>query len=184
MEETVQEKKKSGLGTAGMVLGIIGICFSVVPEINYIAFILGILALIFSSISLAKKASKGKAIAGLVLSLLTILFSIITITSMDETTSNEILTNANVEEKFTLESSEHTSDMFSDYIEGTIKNNTNKKYSYVEVKFTVFDKNGNQLGTAWANVNNLEPNGTWKYKAMALVSDDVASYKLESITGW
>ena len=61
------KEKRSGFATAALVLGIIGICFSFVPIINNISFILGILAFVFAIVSLVNKASKGKAIAGLIL---------------------------------------------------------------------------------------------------------------------
>lgn len=66
----MEEKKKSGLGTASLVLGIIGIVLSFVPIINNIAFILGVLSIIFGIVCLCKKASKGLAIAGLILGIL------------------------------------------------------------------------------------------------------------------
>lgn len=71
------------------------------------------------------------------------------------------------------------------YIEGTIKNNTDKKYSYAQVTFNLYDSDGSQIGTAIANINDLEPNGTWKFKAIGSGDGSkVASYKLSEITGW
>ena len=88
-------------------------------------------------------------------------------------------------EKFTLESHSGAYDSlgFAFYIEGTIRNNTDKDYSYVQVTFNTYDKDGAQLGTAFANISNLEANGIWRYKAMA-TADNIASYKLAEITGW
>lgn len=65
----MEETRKSGFGTAALVLGIIGVVLSFIPIINNIAFILGVLAFIFAIVSLSKKASKGMAIAGLVLAI-------------------------------------------------------------------------------------------------------------------
>lgn len=78
------------------------------------------------------------------------------------------------------------SDGFSFYIEGKIKNNTNKTYSYAQVTFNLYDKDGVQLGTAMANINNFEANGTWKFKAISLTSENskVKSFKLAEITGF
>ena len=66
------KEKRSGFATAGLVLGIIGICLSFIPILNNASFFLGILAVIFAIVSLIKKASKGKAIAGLILGILSI----------------------------------------------------------------------------------------------------------------
>lgn len=71
MEEK-STKEKSGLATAALVLGIIGICLSFIPILNNVSFVLGILAVIFAVISLAKKKSKGKAIASLILGVLSV----------------------------------------------------------------------------------------------------------------
>jgi archaellum component FlaG (FlaF/FlaG flagellin family) len=70
------ENKKSGLATAGLVLGIIGICLSFIPIINNAAFFLGVLAIIFGIIPLIKKKSKGKAISALVLGILSIIITL------------------------------------------------------------------------------------------------------------
>jgi hypothetical protein len=70
-------KLKSGLATAGMVLGIIGIVLSFIPIINNFAFVLGILALIFGIVPLVKKRSLGKSITAIVLGALTIIITLV-----------------------------------------------------------------------------------------------------------
>ena len=94
-------------------------------------------------------------------------------------------TSIQEQEKFTLVSDDKTTDGFgTTYIQGEIKNNTDKTYSYVQVTFNLYDANGAQIGTAMDNINNLEPNSTWKYKALGYVTENVASYKFVEITGW
>lgn len=97
--------------------------------------------------------------------------------------SNPIKTNTE-SEKFSLVSDKLTTDGFGTYIKGEIKNNTDKSYSYVQVTFNLYDSSGAQLGTAIDNINNLEPNGVWKYKAVGLTTEKVSSYKFVEITGW
>lgn len=63
----------NGLGTAGMILGIVGAALSLVPVLG---FILGLLATIFGGIGLTKASrgeatNKGMAITGLVLGIIT-----------------------------------------------------------------------------------------------------------------
>ena len=55
-----EEIKKSGFATAGLVLGIIGICTSFIPIINNLSFVLGLIGILFCVVSLIKKASKGQ----------------------------------------------------------------------------------------------------------------------------
>ncbi len=87
------------------------------------------------------------------------------------------------QEKFSLIDSEGSHDGFAYYVTGSIKNNTDKEYSYVQVTFNLYDAEGAQIGTAMANINNLEANGTWKFKAIG-GTEEAASYKLAEITGW
>ena len=85
----------------------------------------------------------------------------------------------------------HTGKAESKYsyeITGTLKNNTNDDYSYVQVEFYAYDKDGNMLDTCLGNNSGLEANGTWKFTASCFFSDgnakDVVSYKLQDITSW
>ena len=87
------------------------------------------------------------------------------------------------QEKFSLIDSEGSHDGFAYYVTGSIKNNTDKEYSYVQVTFNLYDAEGAQIGTAMANINNLEANGIWKFKAFG-GTEKAASYKLNEITGW
>ncbi len=69
------------------------------------------------------------------------------------------------------------------YIVGTIKNNTSKKTSYVQVVFNLYDEDNNVIGSAMDNINHIESDGTWKFKAMIL-EDEFDSFKFESVTGF
>ena len=60
---------KSGLATAALVLGIIGVILSFVPIINNLAFVMGGLALIFAIVTLVKKKSITTSIVALVLAI-------------------------------------------------------------------------------------------------------------------
>lgn len=72
----MEQTKKSGFATASLVLGIIGICTSFIPIINNLSAMLGLMAVVFGIVSLAKKASKGIAIAGIIISILAIVITL------------------------------------------------------------------------------------------------------------
>ena len=72
---------------------------------------------------------------------------------------------------------------YSTYIVGTIKNNSGIDKEYIEVSFTLYDADGNNIGTAWTNTNNLKDGGTWKFEAMVF-DNNVASFELNEITGY
>lgn len=75
---------------------------------------------------------------------------------------------------------------YSATITGVAKNTTNKNYSYASVEFSVYDANGNNLGTAIANINNLSSGDTWRFEAnlFSFPSSRPTSYKLVEITAW
>lgn len=62
----------------------------------------------------------------------------------------------------------YSMDTMRDYIEGTLRNPTADSYKYVQVEFNIYDARGNQIGSTIANINNLEPGGTWKFNAPIL----------------
>lgn len=86
-------------------------------------------------------------------------------------------------EDFTISETTTESDSFSMYIIGTITNNTDKDKGYVQVTFNLYDDDGNQVGTAMDNINNLKAGGTWKFKAIAL-DKSATKYQLAEITGF
>lgn len=68
-------KKSNGMATAGLVLGIIAMPFNFIPLLGWVSWILTPLAIIFSGIGMSRSSEqggKGKAIAGLVLGILSI----------------------------------------------------------------------------------------------------------------
>ena len=65
----------------------------------------------------------------------------------------------------------------------TNKNNTDRDASYVQVTFNLYDAQGNQIGTALDNINNLEAGGIWKFDALGL-EEGIASYRLVEISGF
>lgn len=71
-------------------------------------------------------------------------------------------------------------------ITGILKNNTSLSYSYVNIEFSVYDEDGNNLGTALDSVNNIGSGETWSFSATLLdfPSSRPASYRLKDITAF
>jgi len=85
----------------------------------------------------------------------------------------------------TVTSSQSDSAGIGYYIEGIVTNNTDKKYSYVQIEFICYDAEGNNIGTAMDNTNNLLGNQTWKYKAMGLFSNQTVDHcDFKEVSGW
>lgn len=76
-----------------------------------------------------------------------------------------------------------TGEYGNNFLVGTVKNNSSKQFSYAQISFNLYDNNKNQVGTALANINNLEPNGTWKFEAVVL-EDNATTAKFKELTGY
>ena len=72
----------------------------------------------------------------------------------------------------------------SQLINGVLKNTSGKKLSYVQVTFALYDQDGNQIGTAIDNLNDLTPDSTWKYSAITLDTQQFYSFELTSVDAW
>jgi len=68
-------------------------------------------------------------------------------------------------------------------LEEKIEEDSGKDVSYVQIEINLYDKDGNQIGSTLDNVNNLEKDGVWSFKAIML-EDNAASYKIKDITGF
>ena len=69
------------------------------------------------------------------------------------------------------------------HITGSVKNNSEKTFSYVQIQFVLYDKSGAQVGTALANTNGLEPGNIWKYDAIGMASN-VSTFKASNLVGY
>ncbi|MBN2686186.1 MAG: hypothetical protein JXR40_12970 [Pontiellaceae bacterium] len=76
-----------------------------------------------------------------------------------------------------------TGDFGSRILVGTARNNTARQYSYVQIEINLYDSNGTQVGSTLANINNLEPNGSWRFEAPVFESDAVDA-KIKDITSF
>ena len=71
------------------------------------------------------------------------------------------------------------------YIDGYVKNNSDREFSYVQIEFITYDSEGNTLGSCIDNNSGLEADGRWKFKAICTGEvDKIDSYKLKEITKW
>ena len=89
------------------------------------------------------------------------------------------------EDKFGYEITKQYEDSIgSYYIEGIVTNKIDYDYSYTQIDFICYDKDGNNLGTAMANTNNLLANETWRFKAIGLFDGKVDHCDFKEVTGW
>ena len=117
-----------------------------------------------------------------------VLAAIVLILIIQQTTGNkkkdvEVKNSTQETQKAKYEVSEINieKDSFSSYVTGVLKNNTDKEKSYVQITIPAYDANGNKVGDALANVNDLKPNSTWKFKAMYIGSEKNVTFKTEEL---
>lgn len=181
----MEEKKKSGFATAGLVLGIIGICTSFIPIINNLSFILGLIGMIFGIVSLIKKASKGQAITGVILCILAMVITINSqqalSNSLNEVSSNldkatgssteEVLANdVNVElGNFEVTNGSYGNKETKLTVKVTNKTSETKSFSlHVEA----VDKTGARINEDYVYANNLTAGQSQNFDIFTYVSSD------------
>lgn len=179
------EKTKSGFGTASLVLGIIGICTSFIPIVNNLSFLLGLIGGIFAIVSLLKKASKGQAIAGIILCVLAI---IITINSqkaladgLNEVSSNlnkatgasteEILKNDVNVELGNFEVTKGSYGITNTKLTVKVTNKTSEKKSF-SLYIEAVDSTGTRIDDGYVYANDLGAGQSQNFDIFTLVTSD------------
>lgn len=187
MNQYEEKNKKSGLATAGLILGIIGVCTSFIPVINNLSFVMGIIAIIFGIIAI-KKAGKGKVIITIILGILAIVLTVKAQQSlvddlndvvnefnqdMDEISGNrteEILAN-NVDVTFG-EFSVNDNDYFTETeLVATVKNKSAERKSF-SIHVEAIDEEGSRIEEDYIYANDLGAGQSQDFEIFNLVSSD------------
>lgn len=177
--------KKSGFSTAGLVLGIIGVCTSAIPIINNLSFVLGVLAIVFGFIALAKKAGKIKIFAVIILGILSITITINSQKALSDSLSSltdeldkvagnsteEILAN-NVD--VSIGNFEVTKEEYFTETKLTVdvKNKSSETKSF-SIQIEAVDANGSRINQDYIYANNLSAGQSQKFDIFNFVSSDI-----------
>lgn len=201
------QKGKSAASVVALVLGIIALVTSFLPIINNLSFVLALVGAVFAVVGLVgvlrgKKGGRGFSIAAVIVNVLAIVIVLGTqsaySSAIDEATKGTISTEdgssvaaastsaeSGAADKYSIADEQMTGDDYTTTISGTFTNLTDSQLGYVSVSYNLFDADGNQLGTAYANTSNLDAGGTWKFEAVGMYDQaKVASYKLADVTGF
>lgn len=186
----MEEKKKSGFATAGLVLGIIGMCTSFIPIINNLSFVLGIIGVIFGIISLIKKADKGQSIIGIILCILAIVITINSqqalSDSLNEVSSNlnkatgasteEVLKNDVNVELGEFEVTEGSYGITNTKLTVKVTNKTSEKRTF-SFHIEAVDDSGTRINEDYVYANDLAAGQSQNFDIFTYVSSD----KLDSM---
>jgi hypothetical protein len=80
-----------------------------------------------------------------------------------------------------LESHVETDPTGARMIVGTIKNTGSDRIDLVTVTITLFDADGNAIGSVMDEVNYLEPNKVWKFRTTPFIMSDFRSHQVAEI---
>lgn len=214
MSENGSQQSKSALVIVGLVVGIVALATSLIPFVNNMSFVLGLVGLVVAIVGLVgvmrgKHSGKGLAIASTVINVLALVFVLAsqsvyssaldgavihadggtTSSSSEGATSSSASQTANSpsdnSDKYSIENEHLSKDTYSAEIDGTFTNTSGKELSYVGLTYNLYDASGNQIGNAYANTSNLADGSSWKFEAYcAADSDDIATYKLADVTAY
>ncbi len=178
-----------------MVLGIVGACTSFIPIVNNASFFLGILAAIFGLIALFTCRSKGTAVAGLVLGVLSIVITL----AMQQAVSDAIDDSLNafesemdqLDDEFDYMSGDKTDDILKNHLNVsfgsftvtedaywtdtslavTVKNKSKEKRSF-SITVEAVDRNETRIDTDTIYVRNLGAGQSQVFQIFKYVSSD------------
>lgn len=181
----MEEKRKSGLATAGLVLGVIGICTSFIPIINNLSFVLGAIGAIFAIISLIRKAGKGQAIAGLILCVLAMVITInlqkALSDSLDQVSADldkatgasteEVLANDTNVELGKFEVTKDNYGITDTKLTVKVTNKTNQKKSF-NFHIEAVDTAGTRINEDYVYANDLAAGQSQSFDIFTLVTSD------------
>lgn len=179
------EKKSGGLSIIALILGIIGICISFIPILNNASFFLGILATIFSIVALVKKQNKGKAIAAIILGILSIVITLSLQSSwsksLDKASKDlDDITGDNTTEVLkkdvevnlgTLEIKKDEYGLIDAKMIVNVTNKSNKKASF-SIQIEAVDSDNKRIDDDTVYANNLAAGQSQDFEAFTYISDD------------
>ncbi len=191
--------KKSGFAVAGLVLGILGLCTAFIPIINNVSFIFGLLAIIFAIVALVQKASKGQAIASLILGIFAVIITINSqralstglqhisnslnntfsntssqLSKMSGNSTEEILAN-DVEVKLgEFESTTGKYGITNTKLTVTVKNKTTEKKSFY-MHIEAVDDDGTRISEDYVSANDLNAGQSQNFDIFTYVNSEKLS---------
>jgi hypothetical protein len=173
------------MASASLVLGIISIIISFIPIINNLSVVMGGLAVILGLVSI--KNSKGKAVSGFILGILSIIIAVNMMNAAVKTI-NEIgdnintATGGNTEQVMNnvdvtfgkFETSNPTGYLNETKLNVTVTNKATENKSFT-IQVEAVDENGDRIQTDYLYANNLNPGQAQTFEIFNFISSDLIS---------
>lgn len=184
----MSEVKKSGFATAGLVVGIVGICLSFIPVVNNAAFVLGVLAVALSIVAFIKKVSIGKSVAAVVLGVLAIVITIVMQNAFVKAVDDAV---DGISSSLNDMTGDNTDEIMDKYLEVSfgefevkndtfltesklplkIKNKSDEKKSF-SINIEALDESGTRIATDTVYIDGLGAGQTLNEEVFTLLTDD------------
>lgn len=178
MSREKEEVRSSGFATAGLILGIIGVCTSFIPIINNISFVLGVLAVIFGVVAFFKKSGKAKVIITIILGVLAIAMTLSAQQSLSDSidkmtggSTEEVLANEAEVTLGNFEVSEGEYGIRNTKLIVTVKNKTSEKKSF-DFHIEAVDADGVRVGDDYVYASDLSAGQSQNFEIFNLVTSD------------
>lgn len=93
-------------------------------------------------------------------------------TKVEETETAEETTEEKSSEPYEITDLAIDESGYTPAVTGILKNTSGKEINYVQIEFAVKDADGNKIGNALANMNNLADGDTWKFNAQSFSTEE------------
>lgn len=93
-------------------------------------------------------------------------------TKVEETETTEETTEEQSSDPYEITDLAIDESGYTPAVTGILKNNSGKEINYVQIEFAVKDADGNKIGNALANMNNLADGDTWKFNAQSFSTEE------------
>lgn len=100
-------------------------------------------------------------------------------TQVEETETAEETTKEQSSEPYEITDLAIDESGYTPAVTGILKNTSGKEINYVQIEFAVKDADGNKIGNALANMNNLADGDTWKFNAQSFSTEEGQVIDLE-----
>ena len=170
------------MGTASLVLGIIGICTSFIPVVNNVSFILALIGALLAIVALIIKKGKGIAIAGLIVCVITGVVVLQSQKSLSDSIDNTVdtMTGGKTEEilekyadvnigEFKVTEGEYTTET---ELPVTVKNKSSESKTF-SVQIEAVKADGSRITTDTVYADSLNAGQSQDFKAFQFLSSDM-----------
>ena len=113
------------------------------------------------------------------------IIALFTVDDTGDTSTTSTSTPTTVVDKYDIEIISASRDSYIGILTITGTLTANKDYEYLQIEIPCYDADGNAVGSAMANVSNLEKGDTWKFEATEF-SGNGSKYNIEKaeVSGW